>query len=148
MRPPTIIAACATCAILASAGTATAGRLITTRDIRNGTIRVTDLNPQLRAQLQDRAPGPAGPQGAPGPKGDRGEPGTVGRVYFRYGEKVPAVWCDPGDVATGGSITQISSRYSFYPLSGDGSNVPRGWGADPDYAGPYPSFIYVVCLDR
>ena len=58
---------------LAGAGSATAARLITTKDIKNGTIKAKDLSPGLRAGLG--APGPQGPQGNPGPKGDKGANG-------------------------------------------------------------------------
>ncbi len=52
---------------LAGAGSATAARLITTKDIKNGTIKAKDLSPGLRAGLG--APGPQGPQGRPRTQG-------------------------------------------------------------------------------
>ncbi len=64
---------------LAGAGTATAARFITSKDIKNGTIKAKDLSPGLRARLG--APGPQGPQGNPGPKGDQG-PGGISLLTF------------------------------------------------------------------
>ena len=62
--------------VIASAGTATAAKLITSKDIKDGTIKAKDLSPALRARLG--VPGPAGaqgPKGDPGPKGDQGAAG-------------------------------------------------------------------------
>jgi hypothetical protein len=59
--------------LLASAGTATAARLITSKDIKNGTIRSKDLSKPVRKKLN--APGQQGPQGEQGPKGEQGPPG-------------------------------------------------------------------------
>jgi hypothetical protein len=62
--------------LLATAGTATAARLITGKDIKNGTITSKDLSKALRAQLRKAGtPGPAGP---PGPKGDTESQGAKG----------------------------------------------------------------------
>jgi hypothetical protein len=61
---------------LGGAGTATAARLITGKDIKNGSITAKDLSKGLRARLG--APGPTGqqgPTGDPGPKGDQGPAG-------------------------------------------------------------------------
>jgi hypothetical protein len=61
------------------AGTATAARLITGKEIKNGSITAKDLSKGLRARLgAPGTPGPAGergPTGDPGPKGDQGPAG-------------------------------------------------------------------------
>jgi Collagen triple helix repeat (20 copies) len=102
------ILACLVVAVIASATTATAAQLVTSRDIRNGTIRNVDLRegavtmprlaPEIQALLQqirsdgeDRAvagakgekgdpgpPGVRGADGAPGPQGDKGDKGDPG----------------------------------------------------------------------
>ena len=62
--------------VIASAGTATAAKFVTSKDIKDGTIKAKDLSPALRARLG--VPGPAGaqgPKGDPGPKGDQGAAG-------------------------------------------------------------------------
>lgn len=99
------IAACVVAALIATAATATAASLITSRDIKDGTIRSRDirdgtlttgdvrngtlrqgdlrrftitrdrLSRKVRRALQER--GPMGPSGPAGPKGDRGEPGPT-----------------------------------------------------------------------
>src|SRR3712207_2655273 len=78
---------------VALAGTSTAaGLLITSSQIKNGTIRLVDINKTARAKLKGQqgapgpvgppgavgAQGPVGPSGAVGPKGEVGPPGPVG----------------------------------------------------------------------
>ena len=106
----TVLAA-AVVALLLGGGTATASKLLsgkdirngslTSEDIRNGTLREGDLARAVRTKLNTTVsgspgqPGPQGergPQGPPGlagpqgPKGDRGEPApvdtTVGRLLY------------------------------------------------------------------
>ncbi len=67
--------------LLASAGTATAARLITSKDIKNGTIKAKDLSKPLRSKLN--APG------AQGPKGDTGERGAAGPSWAAAGTAGP-----------------------------------------------------------
>lgn len=74
-----VVAAFVIGALLAGAATATAAKLITSRDIKDGTIAPRDLSKQLRSQLG--AAGTAGPRGAAGEKGapgSAGAPGTAG----------------------------------------------------------------------
>jgi hypothetical protein len=73
--------------MLATAGTAAAGRLITGTQVKDGTISAKDLTKAVRAQLKKAGlPGPQGPKGdagaagakgETGPKGDQGIPGPV-----------------------------------------------------------------------
>lgn len=59
--------------LIASTGTATAAKLITGKDIKNGTIKQKDLAAGVRAKLGRT--GAPGPKGEPGPSGPKGEPG-------------------------------------------------------------------------
>ena len=74
-------------AVIAGTGSAVGARLVTGKQIRNGTIQLKDLSPATRNAIQgNRGPqgpqGPAGPQalqgqpGAPGPQGAKGDPAT------------------------------------------------------------------------
>ena len=64
---------------VATAGTATAAKLITGKDIKNGSIARKDLNTAVRAELSEPAkPGPRGPAGPAGPAGAKGAPGAPG----------------------------------------------------------------------
>jgi len=80
--------------VIATAGTATASRLITGRQIKDGSITAKDLSPAVRARLVRTGgatttgpkgetgpagiPGPAGSAGPGGPKGDSGSQGLAG----------------------------------------------------------------------
>lgn len=70
-------------------GTATAASLITSRDIKNGTIKTADLAKSTKRALK----GQRGPRGLTGPTGPQG-PSVVGRVA--YVERSFSV--APGDV--------------------------------------------------
>jgi hypothetical protein len=89
------IVACVVTALVVGGGTATAQKLITsgdikdgaikTADIKNGTIKnddikkstITrgDLEKKVRRLLEEGGSGPAGPTGPKGEKGDKGDPG-------------------------------------------------------------------------
>ena len=76
--------------VIATAGTASATTaLITSNQIRNGTIRLVDISKKARKALQGRTgetgktgaagpQGPKGPQGVPGPQGLQGAMGSPG----------------------------------------------------------------------
>jgi hypothetical protein len=60
-----------------SGGVATAGKLITSKDIKNGAISTADLSSSAKRALKGKS-GPRGAQGAPGPQGPQGTPGPAG----------------------------------------------------------------------
>ncbi|MCB0875615.1 MAG: hypothetical protein R2718_03215 [Solirubrobacterales bacterium] len=60
--------------VVAGVGTAVAANLITSSEIKNGTIKKQDLSAKLKRALK----GKSGPQGPPGEKGDKGDPGEQG----------------------------------------------------------------------
>jgi len=68
--------------VVASAGTATAAKLLTGKDIKNGSIARKDLSTGVRAELSETAKpgaqGPAGPGGPAGPQGPQGLQGVKG----------------------------------------------------------------------
>jgi hypothetical protein len=88
-RPsPALIIACLAL-IVALSGTAVADRvvtagknLVTSGDIKNGTIKTTDISKKARRQLRGRTgpKGDPGPRGLTGPKGDDGTDATVNGV--------------------------------------------------------------------
>ena len=95
---------------------AVAADLVTSKDIKNRTIRMVDLNNKIRAKLNKRAQrgpqGPAGPQGAPGAQGATGPAGADGATG-------PA----GADGATG-------------PAGADGATGPTGPTGDTGATGP------------
>ena len=90
------ILACVVTALVVGAGTATAAKLITSKDIKDGTIKSADIKnggvqtkdikkgtikkDRLASKLQQKIdqPGPAGPAGAAGPAGPQGPAGAAG----------------------------------------------------------------------
>jgi hypothetical protein len=87
-----------------SGGAYAAATLITTANIKNGTIRLADLSPSLKAKLTQRprrgAPGPRGvqgpegsrgAQGLQGPQGPQGPQGVRGPSSFGDGKQLPNV---------------------------------------------------------
>jgi len=78
--------------VLTGTGGAVAGSLITSKDIKDGSIKVRDLGPGVQKGLKstqgpkgnqgNQGPaGPAGSKGDVGPKGDQGVSGLTGAVY-------------------------------------------------------------------
>lgn len=62
--------------LVATAGTATAAKLITGKQIKDGSVALKDLSKGVRSQLAKAGkPGATGPQGPAGPQGTRGDAG-------------------------------------------------------------------------
>jgi Collagen triple helix repeat (20 copies) len=74
------VAVCAVVALGVGATSATAGTLMTSAKIKDGTIKMRDLSPSLQAKINRAGqPGPQGAQGAPGANGVNGAPGANGQ---------------------------------------------------------------------
>src|SRR5690349_19326214 len=79
-RPSPALVVSIVALVVACTGTAIAGHLITSADIKNRTIKPRDLNAAVKKALAGK-PGPRGPrglQGLQGPPGDPGQPGQPG----------------------------------------------------------------------
>lgn len=82
--------------VVATAGTATAARLITGKQIKDGSIGTKDLSKAVQAQLKKAGrAGATGPAGPAGPAGAAGAPGAQGP----RGETGPATGAAGGDLA-------------------------------------------------
>ena len=97
--------AAALVALLVSATSATAAFVVTSKNIKNGTIQTVDISPKAKAALKGPRglTGTRGPQGVPGPPGAQGPPGTPGtpgppgltnadQWYFLRDLTKPAEW--------------------------------------------------------
>lgn len=89
--------------LIATAGTATAAKLITGKQIKDGSIGSKDLSQAVRAQIKKS--GTAGRAGSPGAKGDKGDPGAAGPlgpsdVFMgtRRGSVTLTIATTPGDL--------------------------------------------------
>lgn len=146
---------------VALTGTATAGGLlITTRQIKNGTIQAVDINSRTLRQLAGRPgptgppgpEGPPGPQGPQGPSGDRGPQGVAGpqgpagtsasasAIYVRTLDSVAEagggsfvnLFCGPNEVAlTGGVRTESLFGVVFDSFPIMPSTQPAAHGDKP-----------------
>jgi hypothetical protein len=93
--------------VVAMSGSAVAASLITSKQIKDGTIQTRDISKTAIHSLKATAatsgvPGPAGlqgPQGDPGPKGDPGAPGAQGVA----GPTGPSDAYSVGDASNSGS---------------------------------------------
>ena len=91
-RPSPALIVAIVALVLAAVGTAFAANLITTSEIKNGTIKKQDLSAKLKKSLK----GKRGPQGPPGEQGDPGEQGPPG-LSGLSGGTIPS-----GTTVTGG----------------------------------------------
>jgi hypothetical protein len=125
-RPsPSIIVALIAVVLAAAGAGAASTKLLTGRDIRDGTIAAKDLSPALRAQIQRTGrPGLRGAPGERGPAGPAGANGTPGgfdpaKVTYVSSEQTPLVLangrdatvsaaCPSGSRAISGGLTAIS----------------------------------------
>lgn len=64
---------------VASSTAKAAGKLITSKQIKDGTIQTKDISPTARNALKGQT-GPAGPPGPAGAQGPQGEPGPAGSI--------------------------------------------------------------------
>lgn len=92
--------------VVASTGSAVAATVITSRQIKNGTIRLVDISPKARKALRSAGPrGLAGPAGSPGVSGVAGPAGAAGAAgrsaleALHSGETVRGVWGMSSDAA-------------------------------------------------
>lgn len=144
-----------------------AAKLITGKDIRNGSVAERDLSKDVRAKLS--APGPrgaqglSGPQGAPGDPGPQGEPGEPGEGGLRgpqgpQGERGPA-GDDGSDGATGPAGPTGPSGtagLAVYTVDGlpNGRFVTVTCGTDllvsviPNYDGAVGLHVEEIVIDR
>jgi hypothetical protein len=131
-------------ALAASVGTATAAFVVTSKDIKDGTIQLVDMSANAKRTLKSKrgrrgprgvqgAIGPLGPQGPQGPQGPRGstisytnrysEHVTVPAGSFRFANAV----CPAGTEIVGGGYatdnvsTALLVPTNSYPIgTGDG----------------------------
>lgn len=120
--------------LIATAGTATAAKLITGKQIKDGSISANDLNKAVRAQLAKAGtPGPTGPQGASGQPGADGKAGATGPT----GPAGPAATMLFAAVRDTGDAGTAELAY------GDGATGVSDPAGDNDFISPY-----VVTFDR
>lgn len=155
--------------LVAMTGSATAARLITGKQIKDGTITGKDLrngsvtgsdvrDGSLTAGEFDGSltgePGPAGPQGPQGPAGEPGADGVSGYEYVVVGVTVPKLGtaqqdavCPSGKRAVGGGMSSSSFAVARV-LESAPMNDGRGWtAAMANTSGAaVTGYVWAVCV--
>lgn len=102
------------CIAVAAAGGATASKLITSKQIKNGTIGMKDLSKDVRKRIaKTGSPGAAGAQGAQGPAGPKGD---AGPTLIRITRNIESTW---GINATSSTVATINTDLSDAGYSGE-----------------------------
>ena len=101
--------------VIATAGTATAAKLITGKQIKDGSISAKDLSRALRSQIARAGPGPAGTPGVAGPQGPAGSQGIAGP---------PGASGAAGKFSTD-NVTLVRGPDTEMPAPFPGGNVPQ-----------------------
>jgi hypothetical protein len=146
---------------VAGAGSATAARLITGKQIKNSSITSTDVrNGSLLRRDFRSSQLPRGPQGLPGASGRAGRDG-FGQIVYSSGE-VKSVesgafffGCPSGLVPVGGDAYAVDDQEEIVPNAAiaeyfyaDNSTVPNAWGATlGSSGGPVDLIIEVICAN-
>jgi hypothetical protein len=150
-------------------GTATAAKLITGAQIKDGSIGLVDLSAKAKRALKGKQ-GPAGPQGlqgpagAPGVSGAQGVPGPAGgfdpaKVSYVYGEVVEVLpgtegqgsaLCPAGAKVTGGGMLFAELDDSFTIVDNGPLSDGSAWSVEVVNGSAGSSFIaaYAVCAAK
>jgi hypothetical protein len=149
-RPSAALVIACLALFAALGGTATAAKLITSKDIKNGSIKASDLSAAAKRALKGNrgARGPSGPQGAPGVPGPAGAPGAPGptgvaEIVAAQGEGVgiATAYCPAGTrPISGGGIEEGTGYLWASGASRDGVGV--GWTVAGDSGSPVTAFVY------
>lgn len=167
--PATAVALAVLVLLVAMAGSATAGALITGRDIKDGTVTSKDLRngTVTGADVKDGSlsrqdfsgslqgpQGPAGPEGPVGPQGPQGTPGVSGYQHVVADALVPQnafrthdAGCPAGKVVVGGGVSSVDSTYIRVAESAP-LTEGRGWtaGVRNTKSTPVTVYVWAVCV--
>ena len=144
-------------AVLVTASSSAASYLVvTSKNIKNGTIQPIDLSAKARRTLRGtRGPrGPEGPAGADGPRGPQGERGLFGvfSVYGPFAAVAPGSVASstatcPSGIAVGGGFSAQNLATSLVAVESRAVNLDVGWTARMKNTGNYTETFntQVVC---
>jgi hypothetical protein len=137
-------------AMLISSASATAAFVVTSKNIKNGTIQTIDLSAKAKKALKGKA-GPAGargPQGQPGPQGPAGFAGAT-RIVSATFPVAPNTAGSPQTVSCPAGMGVISGGVSSETHGDTWFDAPsgNGWaGAANNAAGINPGEVTVYAL--
>lgn len=115
--------------VVASAGSAVAATLITSKQIKNGTIQTVDISKKARTALKGQrgAVGPTGPQGLQGQQGLPGEQGPKGDTGAAGAEGDKG---DTGAAGTARAAATVDTDATFIGTAKGFTAVARPVGTD------------------
>ena len=134
--------------VAALSGSAVAASLITSKQIKDGTIQPRDLSKNARAAFKGTS-GPAGPQGPKGDTGDKGEPGAQGQRGDKGDPGAQGAKGDkgePGLKGADGTDGAPGSARAYALIGADGSAVAGKFKGLVNVTHPGAG-IYCVHLD-
>jgi hypothetical protein len=150
-RPSAVTIVVAAAAMFALAGgTATAAKLVTGKQIKNGSIGMSDLSSSAKRALKGNT-GPQGPQGVPGPAGPSvvGQSTIVRSAQVAFGPtdiaQVAIAFCPAGHRVVSGGGVSISDEQLAASIP---TAARDGWGVIGtdlfDNGGEYVE-AYAIC---
>ena len=124
---------------LVTAGSSTAAFVVTSANIKNGTIKLVDISAGakrgLRGQRGPRGlPGPDGPKGDSGSQGPQGPPGIQALVRVSESKQIPGGVTDVVIAHCPAGMNPISGGFQFTTGLGEVTSsqmapVEHGWAA-------------------
>lgn len=154
------VLAAAIVAVLISATSATAAFVVTSANIKNGSIQTVDLSKKAQKALKGNR-GPRGFDGTPGEAGPPGAPGATNvtvRTFSLTVAPLADAWafivCPDGQRSTGGGARAVPGLlvYDTHPTNASGNalaagETPVGWrvGVDNYLNSSQTVTAYAVC---
>jgi hypothetical protein len=143
LTPSMVVAVIALVAALS--GSAVAASLITSKQIKDGTIQPRDLSKSARTAIGG-ASGPAGPAGPVGPKGDKGDPGAQGPKGDKGDPGLAGAKGEKGEPGTPGANGAPGSARAYAYINGAGTADPAKYKGIVNVTHPSVG-VYCVHLD-
>jgi hypothetical protein len=131
-------------AIVAAASSTAATIVVTSKNIKNGTIQTADLSAAAKRALKgNRGPrgfrGARGSQGVPGPQGPQGLQGIQRLVAVSATKTIPpevtdnvVATCPAGMTAVGGGFNLVPAGSSGTPTVTSSVSATTGWSVSVD----------------
>jgi hypothetical protein len=129
---------------LVTAGSSTAAFVVTSANIKNGTIKLVDISAGAKRALHGQRglrglPGQAGPKGETGPQGSQGPPGIQALVRVSESKQIPGGVTDFVIAQCPAGWNPVSGGFTF--LSGLGGRVVSSQIAVTDHGWLAQAFV-------